>query len=178
MSIAKYIACIRNYPMTLSMATILCLQSFVMLPIPPYSPSAKDLKGVSGMPEFREVHTIRNSETYFSVSGLIFHCTAGALGGTNGCSQISDRLNKDMPVTITYFYRPSRVSTTIRMVYTVEQQGQQVVSSEDTALLQAHAYDSSKILTLIVSLVFAFLTLIGYMLDRLKIVSSANTSKD
>lgn len=60
------------------------------------------------------------------------------------------------------------------MVYTIDQEGKQVVSSVDTALLQAHAYESSKKLTLIVSLGFAFITLIGYLLDRLKIISSRN----
>ena len=78
------------------------------------------------MPEFCEVLTIRNSQTYFSVNGLILHCTAGALGGTNGCSHLSDRLSKGIPVKVRYFDRPSRVFTTIKMVYTIEQQGKQI----------------------------------------------------
>ena len=174
MSIKNYIVRIKSYPMTLAMAAILCIQSFIMMPIPPYSPSGKGLEDISGMPEFREVHTVRNSQTYFSVNGLTLHCTAGALSGTNGCLHLSDRLSKGIPVKVTYFDRPSRVFTTIKMVYTIDQEGKQVVSSVDTALLQAHAYESSKKLTLIVSLGFAFITLIGYLLDRLKIISSRN----
>lgn len=177
MNLAKYIVRVKSYRITLAIATILCLQSFVMMPIPPYSPSVVELMSIFGMPEFREVNTIRNSQTYFSVNDVALHCTAGALSGTNGCSQLSGRLINGVPVKVTYFQRPSRVFTTIRMVYTIEQQGKQIVSSEDTALLQMHAYESSKNLTLIVSLGFIFLTLIGYFLDRLKIVSSSNISK-
>lgn len=172
MSIKNYIIRIKSYPLTLTMAAILCIQSFIMMPIPPYSPSEEGLEDISGMPEFREELTIRNSQTYFSVNGLILHCTAGALSGTNGCSHLSERLSKGIPIKVTYFDRPSRAFTMIRMVHTIEQQEKQVVSSADTALLQAHAYESSKKLTLIVSLGFVFLTLIGYLLDRLKIISS------
>ena len=136
------------------------------------------MKDILGMPEFREVHTIRNSQTYFSVNGLILHCTAGTLSGTNGCSDLSSKLNNSIPVKVTYFYRPSNVFTKIRMVHTIDQQGKQIVSPEEIALLQTHAYESSKKLTLIVSLGFVFLTLIGYLLDRLKIVSLANISKE
>lgn len=178
MSVAKYIVRIKNYPITLAMATILFLQSFVMMPIPPYLLGKDEMKVFSGMAEFNEAQTIRNSQTYFSVNGLIFHCTAGALSGTNGCSNFSDRFSNGIPVKVKYFYRPTKVFTSIRMVYAIEQQGKQIVSPEETTLLQAHAYGLGKRLTLIVSLGFVFLTLIGYLLDRLKIISSSKSYKE
>jgi hypothetical protein len=160
------------YPITSIMAFFLFAQYFLIAPVPPYVPVNNELNEISGLPMFREVQTIRNSQTYFSVDGVILHCVTGTIGGTNGCSQLADRLVAGIPIKVKYFERPTRVFTTVNMVYTIEQYGKLAVAEGDTLFLQQHAYESGKGLSAIVSLCWGFLVLIGFLLDRLRIRSS------
>lgn len=160
------------YPITSIMAFFLVAQFLLSAPVPPYVPVNNELNEISGLPMFREIRTFRNSQTYFSVDGVILHCVSGTIGGTNGCSHLADRLVTGIPVKVKHFKRSTRVFTTANMVYTVEQHGKLAVSAGDTLFLQQHAYESGQKLSVIVSLCWGFLVLIGFLLDRLRIRSS------
>jgi hypothetical protein len=163
---------VATYPISSAMGLIWIVFYLITAPVPAYVPVDNELAEISGLPIFQEIQTIKNSQTYFSVDGVILHCVSGTLGGTNGCSYLAEKLGIGIPVRVKYFRRPTRVLTTANMVYTVEQYGSLAVSAEDTLFLQQHAYDSGRKLSVIVSLGWGFLVLIGFYLDRLRIRSS------
>ena len=125
---------LKAYSATLVIVALICFDEFFCLPIKPWIPDTSELHELVGIPQFVKYSIPKSgSQNNLLVNGVLMNCGfSGMLGGMGKCGYYSDIVNKNQLVRITYFRMATAFGLSARMLNTVEQNKQVLVSAETT----------------------------------------------
>jgi hypothetical protein len=133
---------IKDFRLTWGMIMLLLLVAYTYWPLEPRMPANTELQEVVGMSRYESSNSSTNSGYVFTVGGVKLNCELGALGGGTGCGYISQAILNEKPVRAAYFWMPTRLGYDYKLLHTLEQEGRQILSPEQS---YAHAMNSYRI---------------------------------
>jgi hypothetical protein len=158
----------KGYSGTRSMLIFTIAQYFLIAPVQPWMPDKSELHELVGMPKFQHYLTSSQSGIHFMVDGTLLHCGFSGIGGLNGCDHYEQRVVKGKPVQATYFYMNTRYFVSYKMLNTLKQEGQMLVSVEDTYRRRLVSFHADKQSGEILDLIFLSIVILLWFLEKNK----------
>lgn len=125
---------IKGYGGTWSIVVLILIHVYAGRPVEQRMPTEPELVTVSGKAIFRHLSGSKSSisQNYLEIEGLRLSCDFSSLGARGGCSYASDLININHPVSATYFWMSTRWGFSERMLHSLTQNNQLVISPQRT----------------------------------------------
>jgi hypothetical protein len=125
---------LRAYSNTLLIVAWICFDELLCAPIKPWIPDSSELHELIGIPHFvKTSYAKHGKQNNLWVNGVLMDCGFnGMFGGMGSCGYYSDIVNKNQLVRVTYFRMKTTLGFSARMLNTIEQNKQVLVSAETT----------------------------------------------
>ena len=125
---------LKAYSGTLVVVALICFDELLCAPIKPWIPDSGELHELVGIPHFAKTsYGKHGTQNDLWVNGVLMACGFnGMFGGMGSCGYYSDIVNKNQLVRVTYFRMETTLGSSARMLNTLEQNKQVLVSAEAT----------------------------------------------
>ncbi len=120
----------KNFRLLIGSAIFLVAWAYLWCPIEPKVPGADEVYEIAGMPKYVNTSSTTNSSEDLKVNDMFLHCRLGSLGGSDGCQMFKHLVDAKKPARATYFFQPTRLGYHYKVLNSLEQDGQTIVSPE------------------------------------------------
>jgi len=104
---------------------------YLFSPVEPNLPDESELHHLRGKAEQKFYNHQGGAGYALWVDGVVLNCSFSGMGAQNLCDRYLDRINFEKPVYATYYLKTTRFGSTSRLLNSLEQEGQLLISSEE-----------------------------------------------
>lgn len=124
----------KGYGGTWTIVMLILIYAYAGRPVEQWMPAESELVALSGKAIFRHLPGTKSSisQNYLEVEGLRLSCDFSSLGARGGCSYASGLIDPNHSVHATYFWMPTRWGFSERMLHSLTQNNQLVISPQRT----------------------------------------------